>query len=97
MTITATKGAEVIFQHEILSFSVGERITAMLTGGYAETGLQKGSLYSVSLYDGTSTIEKQAIFESYQYQVQTYQQTIDGVAQTMQGITNNTLAFSVLN
>lgn len=96
MTITVTKNSLVIFQHEILSFSVSERITAMLSGGYAEHGMSKGTLYEVSLNDGTGTIEKTAIFDSYQYQVQTYTKTVDGTVQTVQGITNNSLQFSVI-
>jgi hypothetical protein len=68
-----------------------------LTGGYVEPGIQKNSLCSVEISDGETVISKLCTFLSYQFNVQTYQQTGEnGITQTLTGVTNNSLVFALV-
>lgn len=96
MTITIKKTDQIILEKEISSFSIGEVLSVMLTGGYIDVPLQKGSLCTIELFDGDTTITKLCTFLIYQFNVQTYQQTIDGVSSTVTGVVNNSLVFNLV-
>lgn len=96
VTITVQRKNQTVFEHEISSFSLSDALSVQLVGGYTETGLQKDILYTVMIYDGETTITKLCTLVGYQFNVQTYQQTVDGVTQTITGVTNNSLVFSMM-
>jgi hypothetical protein len=97
ITVTVTKSNEVVFSHEISSFSINEVLSVMMTGGYVEPGIQKNSLCTVEISDGETVISKLCTFLSYQFNVQTYQQTGEnGITQTITGVTNNSLVFALV-
>ena len=96
MTITIKKTDQIILENEISSFSISEVLSVMLTGGYIDVPLQKGSLCTVELFDGDTTITKLCTFLIYQFNVQTYEQTIDGVTSTVSGVVNNSLVFNLV-
>ena len=58
MTIKIKKTDQIILENEISSFSISEVLSVMLTGGYIDVPLQKGSLCTVELFDGDTTITK---------------------------------------
>jgi hypothetical protein len=97
ITINVKRNGASVFSHEISSFNIADALSAMLTDGYVDTGIQKNALYTVEISDGQSTISKLCTFLSYQFNVQTYQQTVDGVTSTVTGVTNNSLVFSIVS
>lgn len=96
ITITINREGKQFFAHEVLSYSLGDALSAYLSGSYVELGLQKGTLYTVEISDGDTVITKLCMFLSYQFNVQTYQQTVDGVPHTQTGVTNNSLVFALV-
>ena len=98
MDIEIKKNGADVFSHAIDSVSIGDSLCVLLSGGYCEHGLQKGCLYDVTVNDGQSVITKPCTFLSYQFNVQTYQQTGEnGITQTLTGVTNNSLVFTMLS
>ncbi|MFA7189045.1 MAG: hypothetical protein WC117_03040 [Sphaerochaetaceae bacterium] len=97
ITVTVKKNSQTIFTHEVSSFAVGDVLSVLLTGGYVEPSIQKNSLCSVEISDGETVISKLCTFLSYQFNVQTYQQTGEnGITQTLTGVTNNSLVFALV-
>lgn len=96
MTIKLARDA-FSFEHEITGFSITDSISAMLTGGYIDSGLIKGKLYEMEINDGNSTIEKTVSFQGYQFSMQTITYIENGESVTKDMVTNNSLTFDLVD
>lgn len=82
MTIQVIDGTEVVFERDIVRFSIMESmLSAQLVGGYVQSPFRRNKLYTVVVSNVDEVIQNTAEFVSYNYNVQSMYK-IDPVTNT---------------
>ncbi|MEA5030506.1 MAG: hypothetical protein VB025_04615 [Sphaerochaeta sp.] len=82
MTIQVIDGTEVVFERDMVRFSIMESmLSAQLVGGYVQSPFRRNKLYEVVVSNGDEVIQNTAEFVSYNYNVQSMYK-IDPVTNT---------------